>query len=244
MPSSPDIETSFHSVSKLVSEFSVNEHYYLSPKYQESEARQDFIDKLWDALGWDVYHQKTINPYEREVKIEQSVIIDGRGKRADYAFFTAPNFTQVRFLAEAKKPSKNLENNQDCFQAIRYGWNSNTPISVLTDFEQFLVLDSRYKPDVETSVDRILKKFHYTELTDEEKFREVYFLFSRDSVLKNSLEDFAATLAKFRGARQAKLFQMAQIQPARARNERAVRPQRVSEPRQNLRRRIARAGIF
>lgn len=213
MPSSPDIETSFHSVSKLVSEFSVNEHYYLSPKYQESEARQDFIDKLWDALGWDVYHQKTINPYEREVKIEQSVIIDGRGKRADYAFFTAPNFTQVRFLAEAKKPSKNLENNQDCFQAVRYGWNSNTPISVLTDFEQFLVLDSRYKPDVETSVDRIMKKFHYTELTDEAKFREIYFLFSRDSVLKNSLENFAATLAKFRGARQAKLFQMAQIQP-------------------------------
>lgn len=213
MPSSPAFETSFRSVSKLASEFQVNEHFYLSPKYQESEARQDFIDKLWDALGWDVYHQKNINPYEREVRIEKSVIIDGRGKRADYAFFTAPDFAQVRFLAEAKKPSKNLENNQDCFQTIRYGWNSNTPLSVLTDFEQFLVLDSRYKPDVATSVDRILKKFHYTEFTDEEKFSEIYFLFSRESVLGNSLEDFAAKLEKFRGARQAKLFQTAQIQP-------------------------------
>jgi type I restriction-modification system DNA methylase subunit len=213
MSSFRDFESSFHSLSKLASEFQANENFYLSPRYQESEARQDFIDKFWAALGWDVYHQKNINPYEREVRIEKSVIIDGRGKRADYAFFTAPNFAQARFLAEAKKPSKNLENNQDCFQAVRYGWNSNTPLAVLTDFEQFLILDSRYKPNVETSVSRILKKFHYTEFTDEEKFREIYFLFSRERVIKNSLEDFASTLERFRGARQAKLFQTAQIQP-------------------------------
>src|SRR5215213_781394 len=89
-------EDSFNSVSKISSEFKANESFYLSAKYQESEARQDFIDKLWAALGWDVYHQKNINPYEREVRIEKSVMVDGRGKRADYAFFTAPNFSQAK----------------------------------------------------------------------------------------------------------------------------------------------------
>jgi type I restriction-modification system DNA methylase subunit len=210
---SSTFKDSFHSVSKISSEFKANESFYLSAKYQESEARQDFIDKFWVALGWDVYHQNSINPYEREVRIEKSVIIDGRGKRADYAFFTAPNFAQVKFLAEAKKPSRNLENSQDCFQTIRYGWNSNTPISVLTDFEQFLILDSRHKPSIETAVNRIVKKFHYKEFTDEEKFSEIYFLFSREAVAENSLEKFAQVLKNPTGARRSKLFNTSVIQP-------------------------------
>jgi predicted type IV restriction endonuclease len=200
-------------VKNLADRFQKDEKEYLKPTYQEAEVRQHFLDKFFVALGWDVYHQEQTNPYEREVKIEKSVMVGGRGKRADYAFYTAPNFAQARFMAEAKKPARQLENAQDCFQAIRYGWNSNTPISVLTDFEQFFILDSRYKPTIESSINRIIKRFHYTEFSDEEKFREIYFLFSRESVGNNSLENYAASLKKARGARQAKLFQTAQVQP-------------------------------
>jgi len=210
---SPAFNNSFESISKITSEFKSNESYYLSPKFQEAETRQLFIDKFWDALGWDIYHRKNPNPYEREVRIEQSVIVDGRGKRADYAFFTSPNFAQARFMAEAKKPSRNLENTQDCFQAVRYGWNSNTPVAVLTDFEQFLILDSRYKPNIETATSSIVEKFHYSEFTDEEKFRRIYHLFSRESVLDNSIEKYAEALGKFKGARKNKLFNTSIIQP-------------------------------
>jgi adenine-specific DNA-methyltransferase len=210
---SPAFNDSFENISKIASEFKANESYYLSQKFGEAEARQLFIDKFWDALGWDIYHRKNPNPYEREVRIEQSVMVDGRGKRADYAFFTSPNFAQARFMAEAKKPARNLENTQDCFQAVRYGWNSNTPVAVLTDFEQFLILDSRYKPNIETAASSILEKFHYSEFTDEEKFRRIYHLFSRESVLENSLEKYAESLGKFKGARKAKLFNTSIIQP-------------------------------
>ncbi len=206
-------EDAFAQVKTLVEKFKNQESHYLSPKYQEAEVRQEFLDKLFVALGWDVYHDEQANPYEREVRIEKSVMVQGRGKRADYAFYTAPNFAQVRFMAEAKKPSRQLENAQDCFQAIRYGWNSNAPVSVLTDFEQFLILDSRYKPNIETATQRIIKKFHYAEYADEEKFREIYYLFSRESVGNNALEDFALSLKKGRGARQNKLFNTAIIQP-------------------------------
>lgn len=169
---------SFAEVQKLAENFDRHLDEYLKPKYQEAEVRQDFLDKFFVALGWDVYHQENPNPYEREVKIEKSVMVQGRGKRADYAFYAAPNFAQAKFMAEAKKPSRQLENQQDCFQAIRYGWNSNTPIAVLTDFEQFIVLDSRYKPNVETATQRIIreKSFRYTDYSTEEKFREIYYL--------------------------------------------------------------------
>src|SRR5688572_2179518 len=121
-------EDSFAQVRELAERFKANEAAYLAPKYQEAEVRSDFLNPFFNALGWDVYHHEHPNPYEREVKIEKSVLVGDRGKRADYAFYTKPNFLQPRFLAEAKKPSRQLDNPYDCFQAMRYGWNSNTPL--------------------------------------------------------------------------------------------------------------------
>lgn len=60
-------------VCRLVERFNANRAHYLSPAYQESEARQDFIDKFFVALGWDVSHAHQTNPYEQEVKIEKHV---------------------------------------------------------------------------------------------------------------------------------------------------------------------------
>src|SRR5689334_11584257 len=103
-------EEAYEKVTALTERFAANEAAYLSPKYQEAEVRQDFLDGFFVALGWDVYHEEHPNPYEREVRIERSVIVGDRGKRADYAFYTKPNFHQARFMAEAKKPARQLEN--------------------------------------------------------------------------------------------------------------------------------------
>ncbi|MBU2635517.1 MAG: endonuclease, partial [Bacteroidetes bacterium] len=111
-------------IKQLVKHFKEQEITYLSPGYQESQVRQDFIDKFFTALGWDVTHDFQKNPYEQEVKIENKVQAAGSQRRADYAFFIAPNFRDVKFFVEAKKPSRNLSNPNDYYQAIRYGWNS------------------------------------------------------------------------------------------------------------------------
>jgi type I restriction-modification system DNA methylase subunit len=206
-------EDSFLQVKELAARFGANESAFLSPRYQEAEVRQDFLDKFWVALGWDVHHEEHPNPYEREVKIEKGVMVENRGKRADYAFFTSPNFLQARFMAEAKKPARQLKNPNDCFQAMRYGWNANTPLAVLTDFEQFLVLDSRYKPSVEKALNGLLADFHYTQFSDEETFRKIYYLFSREAVGDNSLEKFIQTLKKPSKAKKATLAPAIQIQP-------------------------------
>jgi hypothetical protein len=47
----------FARVKQLVADFRANEKFYLSPAYQEQEARRDFIDKFWLALGWDLNHE-------------------------------------------------------------------------------------------------------------------------------------------------------------------------------------------
>ncbi|HZM06558.1 MAG TPA: TaqI-like C-terminal specificity domain-containing protein [Candidatus Saccharimonadales bacterium] len=196
MPS--NFEQAFDRVKQLAADFQGNDHFYLSPAYQEAEARRDFIDKFLIALGWDVNHDTQKNPYEQEVKVERKEQGVSQ-RRADYAFYLGPNFRDVKFYMEAKKPHGDIATPDNYFQVIRYGWNSQTPIAALFDFEQFEIVDCRFKPDVGTALQRNLKKFHFSQYTDQEKFAEIYWLFSREAVAAGSLEKYAETLPTKRG---------------------------------------------
>ncbi len=160
-----DFESAFIAVGKLVETFQANESYFLAKDFVEASARSAFIDKLFIALGWDVNHEHQTNPYEWEVRIENKTRTGSSQRRADYAFFLAPDFrdSDVKFLVEAKKPSRNLYNPDDYHQTIRYGWNRNTPVAVLTDFEEVHVIDCRYKPDPKTALSRQIMRFQYTQ---------------------------------------------------------------------------------
>src|SRR5438067_4849997 len=157
-------DAAFTAVGALADDFAAHENQFLSPAYNEAQARKDFIDKFFIALGWDVDHITQKNPYEQEVKVERTQRQGAAHKKADYSFSLAPNFRDVRFFVEAKKPSVQLENPDDYFQTVRYGWNSQNPLAVLTDFEQFHILDCRYKPSIDTALSRGVPsgKFHYT----------------------------------------------------------------------------------
>jgi len=192
----------FEDVQQLVNTFNSNYNHYMSPGYSEAEARQDFIDNFFIALGWDVRHKHQTNPYEQDVKIEKSQKQQNESarKRADYAFFTAPNYKDEVFFAEAKKPSVLIQNNpQHYFQTIKYGWNSGCPICVLTDFEEFVIIDCRQKPDIKYALNGKHKTYRYTDYTNSEKFAEIYWLFSREAVANNSLQKYAADLPKPKG---------------------------------------------
>lgn len=194
-----DFDSAFSKVKGLVDDFRNAEAVYLLNKYQEQEVRKDFIDKFFGALGWDVNHDWQKNPFAQEVKVERNVSTVGSQRRADYAFFVAPNFRDVRFFVEAKKPSSELGTAQNYFQTVRYGWNAQTPIAIVTNFVQFHILDSRYKPDIDSALSQCIEKYHYTDYEDEGKFREIFHLFSREAVANGSLEILASGLTKKRG---------------------------------------------
>ncbi len=194
------MQQAFQTIQRLVADFKAQEAAYLSPSYQESQVRQDFIDKFFTALGWDVTHECQKNPYEQEVHIENKVKMSGSAqRRADYAFFLSPNFRDPKFFVEAKKPSRNLANADDYYQAIRYGWNAKTPLAILTDFGEFHILDCRFKPNIDEAMSRKVESFHYSDYTVEDKFARLYYLFSREAVAGGSIEKRAAELPKPRG---------------------------------------------
>jgi len=122
-----EFDRAYQIVSELADRFRAHERRYLSADYQEAECRKDFIDKFWKALGWDVDHDAQKNPYEQEVKVERGTLYEGTArKRADYAFFLAPNFRDVRFFVEAKKPSCEFGTPEHYFQTLCYGWGNKT----------------------------------------------------------------------------------------------------------------------
>jgi adenine-specific DNA-methyltransferase len=184
-----EFQNSWNYVKLLTKKFQSEESYYLSYEYQEAQVRQDFIDKLFTALGWDVNHQLQHDPYRQEVKIEKP---EKKAKgRADYAFSLEPQYKQVRFFVEAKRPQKNIATASNCFQVIRYSWSNLLPIAVLTDFNHLYIIDTRYQPKFESAESRIVLKWHCSEFNDVDRFAKLYWLLSREAVSKGSIEFFA-----------------------------------------------------
>lgn len=205
-------EAAHRAVASLVHSFARGKaHYVGSGAYQEAEVRTDFIDKFFMALGWDVSHQHQRNPYRQEVKIEKSTKDSGK---ADYAFAVAPYYGRIRFLVEAKRPQVSILSENNCFQTIRYGWPLGVPICVLTDFNSLHILDTRFRPNIDSAISRVIKSWPCTDLLDKDKFGEVYWLLSRQAVADNSIERFAEEIlpAEQAAARQYSLF------PAERRN--------------------------
>jgi hypothetical protein len=204
-------EQAHATIKELILNFQNNENHYLSPTYSEAEVRQEYIDPFFTALGWDVGSKINKNPHEREVVIEktQSQEDSFSKKRADYAFYIAPNFKKEVFFVEAKKTSRTLRlNKEDYFQTAKYGYNSGTGISILFDFEEFVMIDCRFKPDKDTVLATQIKYYKYTDFLEEEAFSEIYFLFSRMAVAEGKLQNYISNLPtpkKVSKSRQLKL---------------------------------------
>ncbi len=199
-------DQAFQAIQKLATDFQASSNFYLSSAYSEAQARKDFIDKFFIALGWDVNNEHHPNPFEQEVKVERGVSVGLAQRHADYAFHVEPRFHEPRFIVEAKKPFGELATADNCFQTIRYAWNLETPLAGLTDFEQFHLLDCRYTPNIDSAIDRCQEKWSLQDYFDRDKFARLYWLISREAVANGSLEKFAETLPRPRGKGAQRVF--------------------------------------
>ena len=77
------VESQLH-VARLVKQFRTNLNHYRAPNYKEAQARQDLIDPLFEALGWDVHNRQGVAPAYKEVLVEESLDIEGHQKAADH----------------------------------------------------------------------------------------------------------------------------------------------------------------
>jgi type I restriction-modification system DNA methylase subunit len=190
------IHTAPPEIISLVDRFAGQRVAYKSGRYNETELRRDFLDPLFEALGWDMTNRKNYSEKYREVIHEISVEVEGHAKAADYSFQSGGN---ILFFVEAKKPAVNIETNPEpAFQIRRYAWSAKVPISIVTDFEQLVVYDCRTKPiQGDPAYLGRVKLFTFTDYIT--KWDEIYNLFSYQAVHQGSLDQFAVSLKGKRG---------------------------------------------
>ncbi len=177
-----------HEILGLIERFNNNCEAYRSGTYNETQLRREFIDPFFKILGWDVDNEKGYAEAYKDVIHEDSIKIGGMTKAPDYCF----RIGGIRkFFVETKKPSVNLKDDANpAFQLRRYAWSAKLPLSILTDFEEFVVYDCRVKPDKldKPSTARILY-LNYTGYA--QRWDEIAAIFSRDAILKGAFDKYA-----------------------------------------------------
>ena len=192
-------EQSKKRIEDLVKKFDKNKKQYLDNSYDETNVRVEFIDKFFEALGWDVYNEKGAFNDKKEVLREEDLKMNNATKHPDYAF---NDRGQVLFYVEAKKPSVDIKDDKaPAYQLRRYGWNKKLAISILTDFEEFAVYDVSKQPKAKDKAAAGRIKF----LTYDkyiENFDYLYDTFSWEAVYdKGTFDDYIATF-KIKGTEE------------------------------------------
>jgi len=206
-------------IKQLVEKYNADRKHYLSSEYNETQLRADFLDPLFELLGWDIKNTQSKPTNEREVLLEEPLKedVDSNTKKPDYTFRL---FSERKFYLEAKKPSVKIEtDNEPAKQIRRYGFTAKLKISALSNFEYLAIYDCSQKIEESDQVSNSrIKLYHYTEYVDafddikkELSHKSVYSgdfdktwehieerlkLFSVDSLFLNQINEWRIVLGK------------------------------------------------
>ncbi len=183
-------------IKKLVERFSLHREEYLGGNYNETQLRREFIDPMFKALGWDIDNEQGFAEAYKDVVHEDAIKIEGGPKAPDYGFRIGGT---RKFFVEAKRPAENIKQNREhAYQLKRYLWSAKLPLSILTNFAEFAVYDSRTKPKKSdpASKSRVMY-IRFEEYLD--RWDEIASIFSRDAILKGSFDRYAASTKSKRG---------------------------------------------
>lgn len=173
---------------ELIEKYKSDRDNCLKASYNETQLRNDFIDPLLKCFGWDVDNDKGKTQFLRDVIQEEYIEVEDSASKKNPDYTLRINGTRKLFV-EVKKPSVNvLKSAKSAFQTRRYGWNANLGISILTNFENLIVYDCRYKPDASENehVARI-KIYNFEDYLS--SYEEIYELISHESANSGHLDN-------------------------------------------------------
>jgi type I restriction-modification system DNA methylase subunit len=183
-------------IEQLVERFAFNEEQYTSGTYNETQTRIEFIGPFFEALGWDVNNRKGYSERYKEVIHEDAIKVKGGTKAPDYCFRSGG--TRV-FFVEAKRPSIDLHDDASpAYQLRRYAFSQDLRLSIVTNFREFAVYDTRIEP---RQIDRAsVARIQYLKYTDYLKqWDSIASVFSSEAVPRGSFDKYAESTTSKRG---------------------------------------------
>lgn len=109
---------------------------------------QDFLE----IFGWDTKDTSSIIQEKQLSKKEKEKLgaINSTANRPDYKLLTNG---RVKTFLDTKNIDVNIEKSKDsAFQIKSYGWSISAPCAFITNFDEFAIYDTNYKPDREQEV--------------------------------------------------------------------------------------------
>jgi len=185
-------------IERLVERFARHLDTYKHADYKETRVRVEFIDPMFEALGWDVRNVQGYAEQYKDVVHEDAIKVGGATRAPDYCFRVGG---ARKFFLEAKKPSVSVKGDVGpAYQLRRYAWSAKLPLSILTDFEEFAVYDCRQRPrpSDKVSVGRVTY-LTFDQYLEKDHFDDIYGVFARESVLKGSFDRYVQDTKRKRG---------------------------------------------
>jgi len=131
--SSFDIEKAKAEIKLLAEKYEREKSGNRLDSYSEEQTKNDFILRLFKALGWDVYneHSDTLTAEEKASK-----------GHVDYGF----RINGIpKFFLEAKSFKAGVDDDKFAFQAINYSWLKGCTWAILTNFETIKIYNAEWK---------------------------------------------------------------------------------------------------
>jgi hypothetical protein len=184
------------SILERVETFRRNLDSYLAPDYKETELRREFLDPLFDALGWDVFNRAGHAEAYKDVVHEDTLKAGGQISAPDYSFRIGGT---RKFFVEAKKPSVRIKDDAEpAKQLRRYSWTAGLQLGIVTDFHEFAIYDTRYRVQ-EKDKASTARLFYCTFEEYPTKWDEIAGIFAKASILDGSFDKYAASTKGKRG---------------------------------------------
>src|SRR5713226_2711848 len=180
-------------IADLVERFDQQSDAYKSGQYNEAQLRQELIDPMFKALGWDMENISGYAEAYKDVIHEDAIKVGGATKAPDYCFRIGGT---RKFFLETKRPSVNIKQDMDAaFQLRRYAWSAKLPLSILTDFEEFAVYDCRIRPAPgdKAATGRLI---YLTYKEYPTRWDEIAAILSKQAVLLGAFDRFAVSERK------------------------------------------------
>jgi Alw26I/Eco31I/Esp3I family type II restriction m6 adenine DNA methyltransferase len=213
-----DLTGAPRSVRRQVERFLRDKTFLVSDRYGEADTRKEFIDPMFEALGWDMANAHGYADAYKDVVHEYSLKIGDTHKAPDYSFRVGGN---RRFFLEAKRPGVDITKDPGpAYQLRRYAWTAKLPVSALSNFRHIAIYDCTKRPS-ESDKPAVARTLLVPVEGLRDRWSELVELLGKDSVYKGSLDRYAAAGSRRRGTSEvdnAFLEQMEAWRTSLARN--------------------------
>lgn len=146
-----------------------------------------WVNELLGIFGWNV---QDINQVQQEQVLrgreqERLQQIHSSHRRPDY---TLKNGSITKAFVDTKALTVDIFTSAEtAFQIRSYGWSAQVPCSFVTNFEQFVIYDTRFMPQPEQNAILGTKQFVIDEYV--ERFDELFEVLCRERVCNNALAE-------------------------------------------------------